>query len=136
MSNEPSRISRPEHGGSGLTDPERFLLADLAVERVMRDMDVSEETARALLGHAAEHDRVTITGDRQLVGLFVDDHPLVLVDRARLRGLVHPASTRAVDADALAYFPLDGYMVGRVEQRPAGLSGEEQAELLTRARVS
>jgi hypothetical protein len=90
MSNEPSRISRPEHGGSGLTDPERFLLADLAVERVMRDMDVSEETARALLGHAAEHDRVTITGDRQLVGLFVDDHPLVLVDRARLRGLVHP----------------------------------------------
>jgi hypothetical protein len=35
-----------------------------------------------------------------------------------------------VDADALAYFPLDGYMVGRVEQRPAGLSGEEQAELL------
>ena len=90
MSNEPSRISRPEHGGSGLTDPERFVLADLAVERVMRDMDVSEETARALLGHAAEHDRVTITGDRQLVGLFVDDHPLVLVDRARLRGLVHP----------------------------------------------
>jgi hypothetical protein len=90
MSNEPSRISRPEHGGSGLTDPERFLLADLAVERVMRDMDVSEETARALLGHAAEHDRVTITGDRQLVGLFVDDHPLVLVDRARLRGLVQP----------------------------------------------
>jgi hypothetical protein len=90
MSNEPSRISRPEHGGSGLTDPERFLLADLAVERVMCDMDVSEETARALLGHAAEHDRVTITGDRQLVGLFVDDHPLVLVDRARLRGLVHP----------------------------------------------
>jgi len=25
-----------------------------------------------------------------------------------------------VDADALAYFPLDGYMVGRVEQRQAG----------------
>jgi len=41
-----------------------------------------------------------------------------------------------VDADVLAYFPLDGYMLGRVEQRPAGLSGEEQAELLARARVS
>ena len=48
-----------------------------------------------------------------------------------------------MDADALAYFLLDGYMVGRVEQRPAGLSGEEQAELLapgpgqlTRARVA
>ena len=36
----------------------------------------------------------------------------------------------------MAYFPLDGYMVGRVEQRPARLSGEEQAELLIRARVS
>lgn len=36
----------------------------------------------------------------------------------------------------MAYFPLDGYMVGRVEQRAAGLSGEEQAELLIRARVS
>jgi hypothetical protein len=34
-----------------------------------------------------------------------------------------------VDADALAYFPLDGYMVGRVEQHPARLSGEEQAAL-------
>jgi hypothetical protein len=41
-----------------------------------------------------------------------------------------------VDADALAYFPLGGYMVGRVEQCPAGLSGEGWAELLTRARVS
>jgi hypothetical protein len=41
-----------------------------------------------------------------------------------------------VDADALAYVPLGGYMVGWVEQRPARLSGEEQAELLARARVS
>jgi hypothetical protein len=88
---EPSAISHPVAGvPSGLTDPERFVLADLAVERVMRDMDVPEETARALLGHAATHDRVTITGDRQLVGLFVDERPLVLVDRVRLRGLVHP----------------------------------------------
>jgi hypothetical protein len=31
-----------------------------------------------------------------------------------------------VDADALAYFPLDGYMVGRVEQRPAGLSAQSR----------
>ena len=41
-----------------------------------------------------------------------------------------------MDADVLAYFPLDGYMLGRVEQRPAGLSGEEQAELLARARAA
>lgn len=89
--NKPSAISHPVAGvPSGLTDPERVVLADLAVERVMRDMDVPEDMARALLGHAAEHDRVTITGDRQLVGLFVDDRPLVLVERIRLRGVVHP----------------------------------------------
>jgi hypothetical protein len=89
---EPSAISRPEPGypPSGLTDPERFVLADLAVERVMADMDVSEDTARALLSNAAGHDRVTMTGDRQLVGVFVDERPLVLVDRAQLRGTVHP----------------------------------------------
>jgi hypothetical protein len=88
---ESSAISRPVAGvPSGLTDSERFVLADLSVERVMRDMDVSEDVARELLGNAAEHDRVTIAGDRQQVALFVDERPLVLVDRARLRGVVHP----------------------------------------------
>jgi hypothetical protein len=93
MTDEPSAISHPVAGvPSGLTDPERFVLADLAVERVMRDMDVPEDTARALLGHAANHDRVTISGDRQLVGLFVDEQPLVVVERTRLRGVTHPGN--------------------------------------------
>jgi hypothetical protein len=89
---EPSRISQPVPGypPSGLTDPERYCLADLAVERVMRDLDVPEDTARALLSHAAGEGRVTTEGDRQLVGLFVDEKPLVVVDRVRLRGVVHP----------------------------------------------
>jgi hypothetical protein len=88
---QPSAISHPVAGvPSGLTDPERYLLADLAVEKVMREMDVSQDAARAMLGHAAEAERVTITGDQQLVGLFVDQQPLVMVDRARLRGIVHP----------------------------------------------
>jgi hypothetical protein len=89
---EPSSISRPVAGSppSGLTDPERFVLADLSVERVMRDLDVPEDTARALLSHAAGDGRVTITGDDRVVGVFVDDRPLVVVDRARLRGVVHP----------------------------------------------
>jgi hypothetical protein len=87
---EPSTVSRPINGGSGLTDPERFVLADLAVERVMRDMDVPEETARALLGHAANHERVDIAADDRFAGLFVDERPLVVVDRARLRGVAHP----------------------------------------------
>jgi hypothetical protein len=88
---EPSAISRPVSGvPSGLTDPERYVLADLSVERIMRDMDVPEETARELLRNAADHDRVTVAGDRQQVALFVDKRPLVLVDRARLRGVVHP----------------------------------------------
>jgi hypothetical protein len=90
----PSAISYPIPGypPSGLTDPERFALADLAVERVMRDMEVSEDTARALLSHAAGDGRVVVEGDRQRVGMFVDDQPLVLVERVQLRGVVHPDS--------------------------------------------
>jgi hypothetical protein len=66
------------------------MLADLSVERVMRDMDVPEDTARALLSHAAGDDRVAITGDDRVVGVFVDTHPLVVVDRVRLRAVAHP----------------------------------------------
>jgi hypothetical protein len=91
---EPSAISHPVPGfpPSGLTDPERIALGDLAVARVMHDMEIPEDTARALVSHAAGQDRVTVEGDRQLVGLFVDERPLVIMDRARLRGVVHPGS--------------------------------------------
>jgi hypothetical protein len=41
-----------------------------------------------------------------------------------------------VDADAVAYFPLDGYMVGRGRATRGRAEREEQAELLIRARVS
>jgi hypothetical protein len=88
---EPSRLSRPVAGvPSGLTDPERYCLAALAVERVMRDMDVSEDTARGLLAHASGQGRCMIAGDPHLVGLFVDQTPLVVVERSWLRGVIHP----------------------------------------------
>jgi len=35
---------------------------------------------------------VTISGDRRLVGLFVDEQLFALADRAWLRGVVHPTS--------------------------------------------
>jgi hypothetical protein len=94
MNDEPSEVSHsvPGFPPSGLTDPERVALGDLAVDRVMRDMKIPEQTARALLGHAAAQDRVTIEGDRHLVGLFVDERPLVIMERAQLRGVIHPGN--------------------------------------------
>ena len=38
---------------------------------------------------------MTISGDRYLVGLFVDETPLAVVERARLRGIVHPGNNYA-----------------------------------------
>jgi hypothetical protein len=70
---EPSAVSRPVSGGSGLTDPERMFLGDLAVANTMRALGICQDDARELLGDYAEQDRVTICGDRYLVGLFVDD---------------------------------------------------------------
>jgi hypothetical protein len=94
VNDQPSEISHPVPGlpPSGLTDPERVALGDLAVDCVMRDMKIPEQTARALLGQAAAQDRVTIEGDRHLVGLFVDERPLVIMERTRLRGVVHPGT--------------------------------------------
>ena len=89
---EPSAISHPVpgHPPSGLTDPERITLGDLAVANTMRAMDIDEDAARLLLGGYAEQDRVTISGDRRLVGLFVDETLFAIAERAWLRGLVHP----------------------------------------------
>ena len=94
MNDQPSEVSHPVPGypPSGLTDPERIVLADLAVEHVMRAIDCPEDVARELLGDAAANDRVTISGDCHLVGLFVDETPLAVVERARLRGIVHPGN--------------------------------------------
>jgi hypothetical protein len=89
---EPSAVSRPVSGGSGLTDPERMFLGDLAVANTMRALGICQDDARELLGDYAEQDRVTICGDRCLVGLFVDDTLLALAERAWLRGVVHPRS--------------------------------------------
>jgi hypothetical protein len=90
VNDEPSRISRPIRGGSGLTDPERLALGDLAVANTMRALDIDEDAARELLGDYAEQGRVTISGDQALVELFVDETLFAIADRARLRGLVHP----------------------------------------------
>jgi hypothetical protein len=89
-----SAISHPVPGRppSGLTDPERMALGDLAVANTMRAIDCDEDTARELLGNYAEQDRVTISGDRHLVGLFVDEQLFAICSRAWLRGVVHPHS--------------------------------------------
>lgn len=94
MEYEPSAVSHPVPGypPSGLTDPERIALGDLAVVNTMRAIGCDEDTARELLGDYAAQDRVTISGDRRLVGLFVDETLFALADRVWLRGVVHPGS--------------------------------------------
>ena len=89
---EPSAISHPVPGRppSGLTDPERMALGDLAVVNTMRALEVDEDTAREILGGYADQDRVTISGDRHLVGLFVDETLFAIATRAWLRGVIHP----------------------------------------------
>jgi hypothetical protein len=89
---EESAVSHPVPGypPSGLTDPERQVLGDLAVINTMRALEVDEDTARELLGGYAEQDRVTISGDRHLVGLFVDETLFAIATRTWLRGVVHP----------------------------------------------
>jgi hypothetical protein len=87
---EPSAVSRPVSGGSGLTDPERIVLGDLAVANTMRALGICQDDARELLGDYAEQGRVTICGDRHLVGLFVDEMLFALAEWAWLRGVVHP----------------------------------------------
>jgi hypothetical protein len=94
VNDEPSSVSHPVPGypPSGLTDPERIALGDMAVANTMRALEVDEDTARELLGEYAAQDRVTICGDRQLVGLFVDETLFALAERPWLRGVVHPHS--------------------------------------------
>jgi hypothetical protein len=92
MNDEPSSVSHPVPGypPSGLTDPERIVLGDLAVANTMKALEVDQLTARELLGEYAEQDRVTISGDRHLVGLFVDETLFAIATRAWLRGVAHP----------------------------------------------
>ena len=94
MQYEPSAVSRPVPGRppSGLTDPERMALGDLAVLNTMRALEIDEDTARLLLAGYADQDRVTISGDAHLVGLFVDETPFAVTTRAWLRGTTHPRS--------------------------------------------
>jgi hypothetical protein len=89
---EPSTVSHPVPGSpsSGLTDPERIILGDLAVANTMQALGICQDDARELLGDYAAQDRVTICGDRHLVGLFVDETLFALAERAWLRGVAHP----------------------------------------------
>jgi hypothetical protein len=76
---------------SGLTDTERLTLMDAAVGKLMNLWDSDDEdAAREVLGEYAEQERVSISGDQRIVGLFVDDRLLVGTTRAKLRAVAHP----------------------------------------------
>jgi hypothetical protein len=104
VSDEPRAISHPVPGihPPASPTPSAWRFGDLAVYNTMQALMVDEDTALEILGEYAEQGRVVISGDRRLVGLFVDETLFAIAERAWLRGWCIPASTRAVDADALA----------------------------------
>jgi transposase InsO family protein len=65
---EPSAVSRPVSGGSGLTDPERIVLGDLAVANTMPALGICQDDARELLGDFFTVDTVFL---KRLYVLFV-----------------------------------------------------------------
>jgi hypothetical protein len=87
-----SEVARHVAGApSGLTDTERCVLVDAAVGKVMNLWESDDEDeARRVLGGYAEQERVSIRGDQNIVGLFVDGELLVGTTRAKLRAVAHP----------------------------------------------
>jgi hypothetical protein len=88
VSDEP--LAHPVWGRSGLTDAERSLLAYVTLRHVAAELAISDQAAADFLDSYAETGDSRIVGDRRVVAMVVDGHELVRVDRAWLRGLVHP----------------------------------------------
>jgi hypothetical protein len=75
---------------SGLTNPEREVLAEAAVEAVMEELGIDAREARDLLGAAADDDQVHTIGDQEVVAMAIGDQVLFACTRARLRQVAHP----------------------------------------------
>jgi hypothetical protein len=82
-------ISAAYGSPSGLSDWERALLTEAAVEVVMDQLGIDAYEARCLLGDAAEDDELHIIGNAEVVGVWLVgegwDHPLFVITRAKLR---------------------------------------------------
>ena len=81
---------------SGLTDREREVLMGGAIGDVMECLGVDEDEARELLNNTSDEGRVTITGDRRIVGVAINGVLLFHCSRADLRAYCHPEGIPSV----------------------------------------
>jgi hypothetical protein len=82
-------LTHPVYGRSGLTDPERRVLAYIILRHVADELHISDQEAADLLDSYAENGESHIVGDRQVVSIVVDGLELVRVNRAWLRAVAH-----------------------------------------------
>jgi hypothetical protein len=75
---------------SGLTDREREVLMGEAIGDVMERLNVDEDKARELLNNTSGEGRVSIMGDRRIVGVAINGVLLFHCSRAQLRAYCHP----------------------------------------------
>jgi hypothetical protein len=69
----------------GLTDPERALLAELAVDTIARQVPHDPETVRSVLDELAQEGRVALVGDERDVYVVVAGCQIVHAARDWLR---------------------------------------------------
>jgi hypothetical protein len=90
--NTESQLTRPVYGDAGLSDAERAVVLQLAVEGVAAAAGVSPLAAAVALDEAAGRGAAHLVGDADRVAVEVDGEPLVTVSRDWLRVEVQAAA--------------------------------------------
>jgi hypothetical protein len=90
LGGESEFVERASGWPSGLTDREREVLMGGAVGDVMERLGVDEDEARELLNNTSAEGRVSIMGDRRMVGVAINGVLLFHCSRADLRAYCHP----------------------------------------------
>jgi hypothetical protein len=90
LGGESEFVTRASGWPSGLTDREREVLMGGAIGDVADRLGVTEDEARELLNNTSEEGRVTIKGNRLVVGVAINGVMLFHCKRADLRAYCHP----------------------------------------------
>ena len=90
LGGESEFVERASGWPSGLTDREREVLMGGAIGDVMERLGVDEDEARELLNNTSAQGKVSIMGDRRIVGVAINGVLLFHCKRADLRVYCHP----------------------------------------------